>query len=68
MNIANKLDNIDIESLDAFEQTIYNDYRRQMNKSEALQIIINNAEGDYTQLSDCLAEIAEEQDNEENSL
>ncbi|MFH6944598.1 hypothetical protein [Flavobacterium sp. FlaQc-50] len=55
---------MDVESLDAFEITMYNEYLRKMSKSEALQIIINNVEGDYTQLSDSLAEIAQEQNNE----
>ena len=64
MNHANRLKNVDTENLDAFELTVYNDYIRKMSKQEALQLIINNAEGDYTKLSDCLAEIAEEQDNE----
>ena len=63
MPITEKLENVDIESLDAFEITVYNDYRRHMSKTEALQAIINNSEGDYTQLSDNLSEIAQEQDN-----
>lgn len=63
MKTSDKLKNIDIEDLDAFEQTVYNDYRKHMSKSGALQLIINNCEGDYSKLSDCLAEIAEEHDN-----
>jgi hypothetical protein len=37
-----------------------------MSKEEALQIIINTVEGDYSQLSESLAEIAELQDEETN--
>lgn len=66
MNTTKILENFDLEGLDAFEFTMYNDYTRHMNKAEALQIIINNAEGDYTQLSDSLAEIAQQQDQENN--
>lgn len=64
MNINNMLENVDVEYLDAFEQTMYHDYIQHMSKTEALQRIINNAEGDYTQLSEILAEIAEEQSNQ----
>lgn len=64
MKQSNKLKSFDIENLDAFEQTTYHDYLRHMGKAEALQLIINNAEGDYTKLSDSLAEIAQEQENQ----
>lgn len=64
MRSTQLLENLDIEELDAFEITIYNDYSRHMDKVEALQIIINNVEGDYSQLSETLAEIAEIQDEE----
>ncbi len=58
------LENLDIEELDAFEITIYNNYSKSMSKVEALQIIINNVEGDHSQLSESLAEIAEIQEQE----
>lgn len=64
MNHIDKLENIDIESLDAFEITVYNDYIRFMSKTKALQAIIDKVDGDYSQLSDTLSEIAQEQDNE----
>lgn len=63
MKRTNPLENVDIENLDAFEQTMYHDYIRHMSKPEALQRIINNAQGDYTKLSESLSEIAEEQEN-----
>ena len=59
------LNSVEIEHLDAFEETVYNDLSKRMSKAEALQIIINNVEGDHSQLSDVLAEIAEIQ--EENN-
>ena len=58
------LENIDVDCLDAFELTFYNDYIQHMSKTEALQRIINNAEGDYSQLSESLSEIAQEQENQ----
>jgi hypothetical protein len=60
MKITDSLANVDIEDLDAFEQTFYNDYIRFMSKTQALQEIINNANGDYSQLSETLAEIAQQ--------
>lgn len=60
-----KLENFDIENLDLFETIQYNDFIKSLSKSEALQIIINNTEGDFSQLSDQLREIAEEQEEEE---
>lgn len=64
MNISDMLENVDVECLDAFEITVYNDYIQHMSKPDALQRIINNAEGDYTQLSEILSEIAQEQSNQ----
>ena len=63
--VTNLLNSVEIEDLDAFEETVYNDLSTRMTKAEALQIIINNVEGDHTQLSDVLAEIADIQ--EENN-
>jgi hypothetical protein len=42
---------------------VYNDLIKHSSKEEALQIIINNVEGDFSQLSDELAEIAYYQEN-----
>jgi hypothetical protein len=59
-----KLENFDIDTLDMFEQTMYFDFIKNLSKAEALQIIINSVEGDYTQLSENLSEIAQEQETE----
>ena len=64
MNISDMLENLDVDCLDAFELTVYKDYIQHMSKTEALQRIINNAEGDYSQLSESLSEIAQEQENQ----
>ena len=61
--INNKLENFDVESLDMFEEMQYNDYVKHSTKVEALQILINTVEGDFSQLSEGLAEIVEEQKN-----
>lgn len=63
--VTNLLNSVEIEDLDASEETVYNDLSKRMSKADALQIIINNVEGDHSQLSDVLAEIAEIQ--EENN-
>lgn len=59
MNALQQLENFDLDSLDMFETMIYNDYINNMPKVESLQIIINNVEGDFTQLSEGLCRIAE---------
>ena len=60
-NISNALlTNFDLNDLDQFEQFVYADFIKHMSKEEALQIIINNVEGDYSQLSTKLAEVAEQ--------
>lgn len=56
-----KLVNFDVDDLDEYETMVYNDFSKKLGKARALQILINNVEGDYTQLSPELAEIAEEQ-------
>ena len=53
------LQTFDISNLDPYEAMVYADFSRKMPKAEALQIIINSVEGDYSQLSPELAEIAE---------
>ena len=52
------LTNFNIEKLDSYETMAYNDLIKHSTKEEALQILINNVEGDFSQLSDDLAEIA----------
>ena len=56
-----KLVNFDIDDLDQYEEMVYNDMKKSNTKAATLQVIINTVEGDYTQLSPELAEIAEEQ-------
>jgi hypothetical protein len=66
MKVDVNLRNFDLEELDLFERKMYEDFIQSMSKEEALQIIINTVEGDYSQLSESLAEIAELQDEETN--
>jgi hypothetical protein len=56
-----RLVNFDIDDLDSFESMQYDQFSNSMDKADALQILINNVEGDYSQLNEQLAEIAEEQ-------
>jgi hypothetical protein len=56
-----KLIAFDIDDLDPFESMQYENFSKNMSKAESLQILINNVEGDYSQLSPKLAKIAEEQ-------
>jgi hypothetical protein len=65
MNALQKLENFDLNNLDIYEFSIYENYYKNMSKAEALQIIINNVEGDFSQLSEDLAEIAEQQESED---
>jgi len=58
------LENFNIDNLDIFEEMLYNDYTKHSSKVEALQLLINSVEGDYSQLSEDLAKIAELQDAE----
>jgi hypothetical protein len=56
------LKDFNINDLDAFERMQYDDMKKKnpsMSKEEILQILINNVEGDYSQLSPKLAKIAE---------
>jgi len=57
-----ELVNFDLDELDNFEQMQYEKFVQSMPKAEALQIIINGVEGDYSQLSEALATIAEKQE------
>jgi hypothetical protein len=56
-----RLVNFDIDDLDSFESFQYDQLSNSMDKADALQILINNTESDYSQLNEQLAEIAEEQ-------
>ncbi len=58
-NINDLLDDFDVDNLDLYEGNMYYDLLPKMCKADALQILINNVEGDYTQLSPTLAELAE---------
>ena len=58
--IAQKLTNFDIFKLDEYEYTQFNEFKTN-GKEFALQVLINNVEGDFTQLSKHLAKIAKQQ-------
>jgi hypothetical protein len=60
--IVEELKSFDLSNLDPYESMLYEDFIKQMPKHEALQLIINNVEGDYSQLDPELAAIAEKQD------
>lgn len=64
-SISNELENFDLNELDPFETMQYNQFSKNLTKSESLQILINNVEGDYSQLSPKLAELAEIQNPSE---
>ena len=62
-----KLKSFDLKELDEFETFTFNAIsERGQSKEQALQIMINQMEGDYSQLSPKLAEIAEAEDKEES--
>lgn len=63
MEKNNPLSDFDIDTLDSYETMVYNDLIKNSTKEEALQILINNVEGDLSQLSDGLAIIAYNQEN-----
>lgn len=58
------LKNFDIENLDLYERMVYDDLIKNISKENALQVIINNVEGDLTQLSEELSQIAKKLKNE----
>lgn len=62
-NIKKSLTDFDLSNLDMFETMVYSHNIQHMTKEESLQIIINNVEGDFSQLSDELAIIAEKQES-----
>lgn len=59
VNVESLLDNFDLDNLDPYESMVYAHAIKSMDKKSALQTIINTVEGDYSQLSDGLAKIAE---------
>jgi hypothetical protein len=60
-NIDAELENFDIDNLDPFETMQFNHHIKSSGKVGALQVLINSVEGDYSQLSPELAELAEMQ-------
>jgi hypothetical protein len=60
-NIDAELEDFDLDNLDPIETMQYNHFVKSSGKVGALQILINSVEGDYTQLSPELAELAEMQ-------
>ena len=64
VDITDDLKNFDINELDDFERMQYDKFIKSMPKEEAIQVLINNVEGDYSQLSEGLATLAEKQDGE----
>ena len=65
-NIDAELEDFDIDNLDPFETMQYNQFVKSSGKVGALQVLINNVEGDYSQLSPELAELAEMQMSQED--
>ena len=61
-NYEKALNDFDIDELDMMEEFHYNHFIKQNDKVSTLKLIINTIEGDYSQLSDGLREIAEEFD------
>lgn len=57
---SERLESFDLTQLDSFETYIYNDMTSKgIDKITALQVIISNCEGDTSQLSEELKDIAE---------
>ena len=57
----NKFIDFNVDNLDTYERMVYDDLISRVNdKESALKILINSVEGDYSQLSDELAELAEQ--------
>lgn len=61
--INTTLKNFNIDLLDTFEMFLYNDMIRHNSKENVLMVLINNVEGDYSQLSDGLFDLANEIDS-----
>lgn len=60
-DISAELEDFDLDNLDPFETMQYENFSKSMGKVGALQVLINSVEGDYSQLSPELAELAEKQ-------
>ena len=54
------LKNFNLNSLDSCEMLLYNDFSQSVGKIDALKEVINFANGDESQLSDALLEVAQE--------
>jgi hypothetical protein len=65
-NIDSELEDFDLDNLDPFETMQYNNFSKSMGKVGALQVLINSVEGDYSQLSEELSELAEKQMSSED--
>ena len=59
-----KLNSVKRNDLDMMEQIWYDKFIKQSSHKQSLQIIINNVEGDYSQLSTKLSRIAKSEDKE----
>jgi len=59
-SVSDDLENFDTNKLDSFEYMQFTNFteKNKMSKKDALQILINNVEGDYSQLSPKLRAIA----------
>jgi hypothetical protein len=64
IDTTNLLKNFDLDDLDMSEKRDYDHHIKSYNKEGALQVIINTVEGDFSQLSPQLAEIAEIQEKQ----
>jgi hypothetical protein len=64
-SIQDKLDNLNTKGLDRYERMVYDDMiMKGRSKPEALMILINQVEGDYSQLSPSLRKIALDMEDE----
>ena len=57
-SLESDLENLDTDKLDAFERMQYMNFEKSVGKAQALKVLINNVEGDYSQLSPKLRAIA----------
>lgn len=59
-NVDDDLENFDVSQLDAYESMQYNHFieKSKLSKKEALQVLINSVDGDYSQLNPKLRKIA----------
>ena len=64
-SVDSELNDFDLSELDFLEERYYANFSKTMSKAEALKVIINSIEGDYSQLNPKLSEIAEKYYSEE---